>query len=368
MTNSEKLTSIIAKKFFLPQYIYTDLYVKNGNLEKEFCDCVLEFESIYVFIQIKERGEKTTISEEQWFEKKVIKNAKKQLKDTLEFYKDASNIIFSKNSVFVIDRNKTIIPIIVFLNANLSTYEKVIRSESLGDVINIFSYNDFETMLQTVILPYDIVYYLLYRLMFENIASGSVITDNVDDNTTILFRPHTEEDYAQVFLARNYYQEITKCNLSEELIHFYNQLVSEINTACGNDRSAFISGLLCVDYKQAATISQKWQELLELAKTDEFVFPFTFTKDDRVYMFMVKPNRIPVHKFELYLERILIYQRYVTKANLAHLVFIKYTEENGFCLEIGDADLTSLTRYDELVEETVNAMESSHNTKKLLNP
>ena len=69
MTNSEKLTSIIAKKFFLPQYIYTDIFVKNGKEEKEFCDCILEFESVYVVIQIKERGEKSTIDEEKWFEK-----------------------------------------------------------------------------------------------------------------------------------------------------------------------------------------------------------------------------------------------------------------------------------------------------------
>lgn len=136
--------------------------------------------------------------------------------------------------------------------------------------------------------------------------------------------------------------------------------MSEINTACGNDRSAFISGLLCVDYKRAATISLKWQKLLELAKADEFVFPFTFTKNDRVYMFMVRPNRISDQEFDLYLERILIYRRYVDKANLAHIVFIRFTEENEFCLEVGDVDLTSLTRYDELVEETVKALESSY--------
>lgn len=358
MTNSEKLTSIIAKKFFLPQYIYTDIFVKNGKEEKEFCDCILEFESVYVVIQIKERGEKSTINEEQWFEKKVMKNAKKQLKDTFRFYKDKNNIIFSKSSEFVIDRDKTIIPVIVFLNANLPTYKRVIRSKSLGDVINIFSYNDFETMLQTVILPYDIIYYLQYRLMFENIRDGNVVTDNVDDSTTLLFRPHTEEDYAQMFLARNYYQEITKYNFSEELIHFYNHLVSEINKACGNDRSTFISGLLCVDYKRAATISLKYQELLESAKADDFVFPFTFTKNDRVYMFMVKPSRISNQEFDLYLERILIYLRYVHKAKLAHVVLIQYIEENQFSLEVGDIDLIALVRYDELVEETVKAMES----------
>ena len=77
MTNSEKLTSIIAEKFFLPQYIYTDVFAKTNNQENEFCDCLLEFESVYVIIQIKERGEKTTATEQEWFAKKVVKKAKK---------------------------------------------------------------------------------------------------------------------------------------------------------------------------------------------------------------------------------------------------------------------------------------------------
>ena len=358
MTNSEKLTSMIAENFFLPQYIYTDVYVKTGKQENEFCDCLLEFESVYVIIQIKERGEKTKVTDQEWFAKKVVKRAKEQLRDTLAFYADTNNSIFSKTTDLTIDRTKTILPVIVFLNPDLSNYERVVRSETLGQVINIFSYADFETMLQTVVLPYDIVFYLQYRLAFEGIDSGRLIFDDVDDNTTILFKPVTEKDYAQMFLARNYYREIVKHNLTEDHILYYNDLISQLNS-CKNDRSPFMSGLLCVDYKRAATISRNWLKLLELAKTDEFVFPFTFTIDDREYLFMVKPKRIPEVEFNLYLERILIYHRYKYKANIAHMIFINYLDSEQFNVEISDVDLTSLTRYDELVEETVAAMEST---------
>lgn len=357
MTNSEMLTSMIAKKFFLPQYIYTDIYVKTGKQENEFCDCLLEFESVYVIIQIKERGEKTKLTDQEWFAKKVVKRAKEQLGDTLTFYSDSTNTIFSKTTDLIIDRSKTILPVIVFLNPNLPTYDRVVRSETLGEVINIFSYTDFETMLQTVVLPYDIVFYLQYRLAFEGVDSGKMIIDDIDDNTTILSRPISEKDYAQMFLARTYHLEIVKHNLTEDHILYYNDLISQINTSCKNDRSSFMSGLLCVDYKRAATISRNWLKLLELAKADEFVFPFTFTIDDREYMFMVKPKRIPETKFNLYLERILIYHRYKYKANIAHMIFINDLGNEQFNVEISDVDLTALTRYDELVEETVEAME-----------
>lgn len=358
MTTSEKLTSLIAKKFFLPQYIHTDVYAKTGKQENEFCDCLLEFESVYVVIQIKERGEKTKVTDEEWFAKKVVKRAKEQLRDTLEFYADTSNIIFSKNSDLIIDRNKTILPVIVFLNPDFPSYARVVRSEKLGKVINIFSYADFETMLQTIVLPYDIVFYLQYRLAFEGVDAGKIIIDDIDDSITFLSKPCTEKDYSEMFLARTYYQEIVKHNLTEDHIQYYNHLISQINASCKNERSQFMSGLLCVNYYRAATISRNWVKLLELAKAEEFVFPFTFKIEDREYMFMVKPKRIPAVEFDLILERILIYHRYKYKTNLAHLIFINYIVDDQFNVEVGDVDLTTLSRYDELVEETVAAMES----------
>ena len=359
MTNSEKLTSMIAEKFFLPQYIYTDVFVKTGKQENEFCDCLLEFESVYVIIQIKERGAKTKVTDEEWFAKKVVKRAKEQLRDTLAFYADTNNSIFSKTTDLTIDRAKTILPVIVFLNPDLSNYERVVRSETLGQVINIFSYADFETMLQTVVLPYDIVFYLQYRLEFEGIDSGRLIFDDVDDNTTFVSRLVTEKDYAQMFLSRTYYRAIIKHNLSEDQILYYNDLISQLNASCKNDRSPFMSGLLRVDYERAATIVKNWQKLLELAKVDEFVFPFTFTVDDREYMFMVKPKRIPELTFDLYMERILIYHRYKYKSNHAHIIFITHVDGEQFNVEITDVDLTALSRYDALVEETVAVMEST---------
>ena len=73
---------------------------------------------------------------------------------------------------------------------------------------------------------------------------------------------------------------------------------------------------------------------------------------------MVKPYRISERIFALYLERILIHHRYKYKANLAHMIFINYLDDEQFNVEISDIDLTTLIRYDELVEETVDAMES----------
>lgn len=51
MTKSEEITSLISQKFFLNQFIYSDIYLKKDNDEKEFCDCLIEFENVYVPIR-----------------------------------------------------------------------------------------------------------------------------------------------------------------------------------------------------------------------------------------------------------------------------------------------------------------------------
>ncbi|MCF2679920.1 hypothetical protein ABE547_14235 [Dorea sp. YH-dor226] len=358
MTKSEKITGMISERYFLPQYIYADVYAKENKQEKEFCDCLIEFSSVYIVIQIKERNDSAAGSNEQWFEKKVVKKAKSQLKDTFSYYKNSANHIFSKSSDLVLDRNKELLPVIVFLNNDLTEYKRTIYSKSLNLVINIFSISDFEVMLQTLKLPYDIISYLVYRLAFESTENKKLILDKVNEDFAILLSPRTEHDYSYMFLARNYYKHILRHELNEENIAYYNELISQLNISAGCQRSKFIEGLLCVDYYRADKISKNWIKLLDLAKKDEFVFPYTITIEDRVYMFMIRPNRMSEAEFKQYLEYLLIYRKYIDKANIAHLILISYAQQERWSIEIGDVDLNNLIRYDELVDKVVEAIES----------
>ena len=57
------------------------------------------------------------------------------------------------------------------------------------------------------------------------------------------------------------------------------------------------------------------------------------------------------------MEYILIYHRYKHESKHAHIIFISHLEGEQFNVEISDVDLTTLARYDELVEKIVAAME-----------
>ena len=55
---------------------YWQYLLKKDNEEKEFCDCLIEFENIYICIQIKEKSEDSTSLPYKWYKNKILHIAK----------------------------------------------------------------------------------------------------------------------------------------------------------------------------------------------------------------------------------------------------------------------------------------------------
>ncbi len=350
MTKSEEITSLISQKFFLNQFIYSDIYLKKDNDEKEFCDCLIEFENVYVCIQIKEKSDDSSSLPYAWYKNKILHKAKSQIKATIDYYKDDTNFIFSKSSDLQIDRSKVVIPVIVFVNNEIAYYERILESKKLDAPINVFKFEDFKIMLETIVLPYDIVRYLEFRNIFRNNNDGKLLFDNIG-NDTILTKCRTEKDYSELFLVHNYYKEILKNNLSEEYIRFYNQIIYQTNEMRQYRRDDFISGLLLVDYVRANIISTKWIKFVEAAKKDCFKSPFHFDVDNRVYMFFAKPRTMSEKDFSLRLDLCLVYYKYKHQKQLAHIFIFKMEDDNNYSVSIGDINLEKDIPYEELIDQ-----------------
>ena len=342
MTKSEEITSLISQKFFLNQFIYSNIYLKKDNDEKEFCDCLIEFENVYVCIQIKEKSDDSSSLPYAWYKNKILHKAKS------DYYKDDTNFIFSKSSDLQIDRSKVVIPVIVFVNNEIAYYERILESKKLDAPINVFKFEDFKIMLETIVLPYDIVRYLEFRNIFRNNNDGKLLFDNIG-NDTILTKCRTEKDYSELFLVHNYYKEILKNNLSEEYIRFYNQIIYQTNEMRQYRRDDFISGLLLVDYVRANIISTKWIKFVEAAKKDCFKSPFHFDVDNRVYMFFAKPRNMSEEDFSLRLDLCLVYYKYKHQKQLAHLFIFKMEDDNNYSVSLGDINLETDIPYEELI-------------------
>ena len=360
MTLSEEITGLISKKFFLNQYIYNDIYVMTGKQECEFCDCLLEFGDVYICIQIKERNSKATGSLYKWFNDKVRGVAKDQLKKTVKYFNDRTNTIFSKSSELCIDRSKSLIPVIVFVNADISLYDRIVYSTSLQTSINIFSFSDFKAMLENLLIPYDIILYLEYRSAFNNDDRGKIIFDDVDKTLTILSRPKNEDDYAAMFLLRNYYKSIIERDIKEEYVKFYNTILYDLNAQNGYKRDNFIEGFLHVDYERADSISRKWIEFVDYAKAETYKAPFIFEYKNIVYMFFCHPQNISQETFQYRLNLCLTYYKH--KHNYivdAYILEFSNQKDDNYSVKIYDIDMKNEAAYKNFIDDAKKVFENN---------
>lgn len=163
-TKSETICNEIGEKFFSKDFVYENLkYFNEKNNKVELCDGLFEFGEFYFALQIKERSsEKGQKSEDSWMEEVVYGEAVKQMKDTIFALQNQPIIVSDlRHSKVNLNKSYTIIPIIVFLNEEITQYK---RFATVGEkVVNIFSLADFLSMLNIIIHPYDIIDYLSLR-------------------------------------------------------------------------------------------------------------------------------------------------------------------------------------------------------------
>ena len=179
MTGSELQCTNVLIDYFFKEFVYKNLYVYDGKQKKELCDGLVEFQDAYVIFQIKEKDGSTT---QDWLHKKVYKKAVSQIKDTIDMIRNLGEIeveSFSGEKITLVS-TKQIMPVIIF-DSDDNDYKQVhVSSQNNALRINVFSMNDFVRMLDSIAIPYDIVYYLELRTSFFEAVIDSRVT--VNDN------------------------------------------------------------------------------------------------------------------------------------------------------------------------------------------
>lgn len=209
-TKSEMICSEIGEKFFSKDFVYENLqYFNEKNNKVELCDGLFEFGEFYFALQIKERSsEKGGKKEASWMEDIVYGEAVEQIKQTINALQKGSIIVSDlRHSKVELNKNYTIIPIIVFSNKEIVEYKRCVSIEGL--TIHIFSLEDYKSMMNIIIHPYDIVEYLSIRrewISKEGKFSSLAIGDN--ENTVILSTIDNEQDFISFFCDFSYYKDV----------------------------------------------------------------------------------------------------------------------------------------------------------------
>lgn len=171
-TESEKIVTQINQNVFYKEFTFdkNDIIVGNGQ-SKELADNVLWLDGMMIVIQIKERNSDDGVcSLESWFENKVLKKAKNQIKRTLDILNSHEGIFIKNghNQQFEIKREdiKQIHNLIIYYTREEpSSYinsHKYYTSED-GTFMHIFHSEDYLNICNYLITPSELIDYLLFR-------------------------------------------------------------------------------------------------------------------------------------------------------------------------------------------------------------
>lgn len=95
MTFSEQICQEINRKFYFDDFVLTNLFYTKDGIKMEICDGLIEFQDIYIILQIKEKAANNDTDENniKWLSKKVYKKAVSQIKDTIRILQNESSLV-----------------------------------------------------------------------------------------------------------------------------------------------------------------------------------------------------------------------------------------------------------------------------------
>lgn len=201
MTESERICNEIGAKFFCKDYVYENLKYHNAKNNKvELCDALFEYASIYVPLQIKERAKnKGNKTAESWLNEIVYGEAFNQIKATVKAIQinniEVSDLYHQKVELC---KDNLIFPMIVFDNPDITNYKRILIDGEMK--INVFKLDDYEAMMQAIIHPYDIIYYLQERANWIQDYSLPNLVIGEGEHSTILASIKSEQDFAVFFM------------------------------------------------------------------------------------------------------------------------------------------------------------------------
>lgn len=170
--NLEKELAKTNSFFFLKEFTFSAAKFRDGREEKELADGLIFSDSDLIFFQLKQRSsEKALNSDDKWFERSVLKDATKQVRDTLGYLNRIPEIRLRnhRNEEITIAKSKltSILSLVVFEAGNTlsSSYrlQKYYRSKSAG-IIQILPFEDYKSAVNILITTAELREYLEFRL------------------------------------------------------------------------------------------------------------------------------------------------------------------------------------------------------------
>lgn len=267
MTLSEKICQDLNRKFYFDDFVLTNLFYVKDGVKMEICDGLIEFEDRYIIIQIKERNNQENTDNQKWLERKVYKKAISQIKNTIQTINETNNLVVQDmyGQLVNIDKTKAILPIIIFKNEEITDYQRVYHSSTKGININIFSETDYEIMMRKIVIPCEIVDYLLLRQDLFQHSNFDMIIDDSESGYLMMANIENELDISDYFLMKT----IKDKPFNENDIKNFLGIIQKYNLKRldkTQDYKQILYRMLRFDRFGASIFMQRWNNCWDLSK------------------------------------------------------------------------------------------------------
>lgn len=288
MTASEKLLTEINLTVFFKEFTYAQTQLKptDGNT-KELADNVIWLDDLLFVYQVKGREPNAVTdqqSEEKWFNNKVVDKAKKQIKDTVSYFKTYKSLPILNERGQQIDvsaaKREKIVKIVIYdPNSSLLEIKRrmmFLESSSVGQ-IHLFHIADYQLICGCLITPAELASYLQFReemysihkdmlgAYSENYLLGHFLTDSKSSTIIPAFEDNVEKLKSEPHLSA--------------VAHLINNFKDKLVMYRGNaetDYHNIIKEIAKLNRHELYAFIERYSLCLEVARANEKVLPNRF--------------------------------------------------------------------------------------------
>ena len=170
----EQFLASVNSNVFLREFSFShNTFRPRPGEEVEFADHVIWVDDLLMLYQLKERSPVPDVSpdtERRWFKRKVLRDATKQVRDTLRYLDTQADINLTNqrgHQINIKDSSSTRIIKIVVYAANVALPDDCLRirhyQSSSGGFMHVVSQPDYLGVCQTLITPGEIAEYFEFR-------------------------------------------------------------------------------------------------------------------------------------------------------------------------------------------------------------
>ena len=207
----EKILTKLTRKHFYDLFVFNNPKAKINGENVEITDIIILINNVVLCVQAKSRDySKSSSDENMWLKNKVVKNANKQHKDTLNYL--SNNEIEFKNSLvvkkFSFNPNEHVICYItIFENKFITDYKRYHTSGTLG-TYPVFSLESFTQVCEELMTPIDIIKFIPFRTSMaieydEKYRGTRLIEVKYDDEHSGFIHDFSDPNLITLFVVRS---------------------------------------------------------------------------------------------------------------------------------------------------------------------